>query len=244
MATEQNENILPNEESLEDVGGFIVKNANQKLWDGEDVVDEAVELGAEPTEPSPSNEADVDLSLFDELDKAQEPEKTEESTDEEQVPPGFEKFSEDFKKYLGFDVKEAMTMVQELQTLKQELVVREQENSIKSAWNVDNDTYQERMNEVRAYAANIQQKNPEMFKKLDNVEGVKLIWAKIASEKQKGTKAQVPSIQQSGNKTPANAKSTFDFTYSQLQKMSRDEYAKNARRIESAFANGRVDMKR
>ena len=100
------------------------------------------------------------------------------------------------------------------------------------------------MNEVREYAANIQKKNPEMFKKLDNVEGVKLIWAKIESEKQKGNKAQVPSVQTSGNRTPATSKSAFDFTYSQLQKMSRDEYAKNAKRIERAFAQGRVDMKR
>lgn len=245
MAVENQEQILTNEESIEDVGGFIIKNAQQKLWDGVDEADGQVDTEPSSEESSePSLETDeVDLSLFDELDKAEEP-KADEEPAEEQAPPGFEKFAEDFKKYLGFDVKEAMTMVQELQTLKQEIVVREQENNIKSSWGVDDATYQERMNEVRKYAANIQQKNPEMFKKLDNVEGVKLIWAKLEQEKRKGSKAQVPSVQQSGNKTPATSKSAFDFTYSQLQKMSRDEYAKNANKIQRAFADGRVDMKR
>lgn len=245
MAVENQEQVLENEESLEDVGGFIIKNANQHFWDGVDD-DEQPTSDADVTEPSePSSTTDEpDLSLFDDLDKAQEsePEKPEDTEQPETVE--FTKFSEDFKKHLGFDIKEAMTMVQELQTLRQEIVVREQETNIKSSWGVDDATYQERMNEVRTYAANIQQKNPEMFNKLDNVEGVKLIWAKIESEKRKGNKATVPSIQTSGNKTPATTKSAFDFTYSQLQKMSRDEYAKNANKIQRAFSNGRVDMKR
>lgn len=238
---EQTENILTNEESLEDVGGFIMKNANERL-DGYDESIGQEETTEETSEPS-TNDDEVDLSLFDELDKTEEP-KAEETSEEEQTPPGFEKFSEDFKKYMGFDVKEAMTMVQELQNLRTELVVREQENSIKSSWGVDDATYQQRMKEVRDYATNIQKKNPEMFKKLDNVEGVKLIWAKLESEQRKASKAQVPSIQTSGNKTPAGSKSSFDFTYSQVQKMGREEYAKNAGRIQRAFAEGRVDMKR
>lgn len=237
--TQQPQAAEPQEfESLEDVGGYIVKNANANLYDPSETEEQEEE---QTTDAADADEPD--LSIFDGID-SEAPATEKPAADEDKTPPGFEKFSQDFKEYLGFDIKDAMAAVQELQTLRNDIAIREQEASIKTSWAVDDTTYKARMNEVREYASAIQKKNPSMFEKLDNPEGVKLIWAKLESEKRKGNKTQVPGIQTTGNKTPAGARSAFDFTASQLQKMSRDEYAKNARRIERAYVEGRVDLRK
>ena len=75
------ETILSNEESLDDIGGFIVKRGNQAL-EGYDAFEQPLEEANEEPQAEPS-ENEVDLSVFDQLDGT--PEAEEEPTEEDKT---------------------------------------------------------------------------------------------------------------------------------------------------------------
>lgn len=238
---------------VDDEGSGYILHKNPLLDDSDGVAYEEGFGEDAPTAPS-SDEGEgqgaeeLDLTLLDGLeDVAQEPNPEEGSNEEEkQETPDFTKFKEDFKKHLGVELDEALGAVKELQTLRAELYIREQERNIQNSWGVDDSTFQSRMQEVRAYASNVAKTKPELFQKLDNPEGVKLIWAKLEQDKQrsKPQTKQVPGLQRNSQRVPEGAVPKYEFTYSAIQKMSREDYEKNAGRIANAFATGRVDMKR
>jgi hypothetical protein len=199
---------------------------------------------AEEEAQLPSAE-EVDLSIFDDIETPEQEEKVEEEDNEPETLE-FTKFKDDFKKHLGLDLEEALIAVQELQNLRAELYIKEQERDIQDSWGVDNDTFKKRMKDVRAYAFTLAETKPELFKKLDNVEGVKLIWSKLEQDRQRVSlqQKQVPGIQRNSQRTPEGTSKKYEYTYSQIQNMSRTDYEKSATRIAQAFASGRVDMKR
>lgn len=236
---------------VDDEGSGYILHKNPLLDDSEGVAYEEG-LGEAPEDaqaeaqlPDAEGAEELDLSLFDGLESSNE-EKLEESEEQKQEAPEFTKFKEDFKKHLGVELDEALGAVKELQSLRAELYIKEQERSIQNSWGVDDSTFQSRMQEVRAYAANVAKTKPELFQKLDNPEGVKLIWAKLEQDKQrsKPQAKQVPGLQRNSQRVPEGAAPKYEFTYSAIQKMSREDYEKNAGRIANAFATGRVDMKR
>lgn len=162
----------------------------------------------------------------------------EESKQEPQTTPEYKKFEEDFKKYLGLDLKEAIQTVQELQSFKQQQIIDSQKQQLKQTWGVSDDEFDYRMKLV---LDRFSKYSPDMQARLDNLEGAQLIWAKIQQEQLRSkSNKQVPSLDKATTTIPNPGSNKYLFTREQIAKMSNDEYARNADKIAYAFANGLV----
>lgn len=152
---------------------------------------------------------------------------------EPQVPVGFEDFSKQFEQYLGFDLKSAKSMIEELQGFRTQYNVEQQKNNLRNEWGGEFDT---RFQEVQQYFKTLP---PAQQQALDNVDGAKLIWAKIAQQNQT-RKPNVPTFVSSRGSVPSGTKDTIN--YSDIVAMSPKDYKANSAAIEAAFAEGRVNM--
>lgn len=179
-----------------------------------------------------------------ELPETSEVKPSEKATDEKlDIPdtPEAKKFAEDFKQYLGFDIEELRGGMKELQQLRQEAIQIQQKaaqeremNTLREEWGIDQGNFDERMKMiVQRFSAY----PPEMQKRLDNIEGAKLIWAKLEQEQ---AKQPVPKFQKSTGKTSLGKQPMF--TKSEIDSMSSSEYAKNADKILKAYRLGLVNL--
>lgn len=155
------------------------------------------------------------------------------------------RFKESFEKYLGFPLEDLKTYSQQFQQQQEKLQQIEannyHNNSIKTLaqeWNVDFNQAEGRLNEIKQ---RFQQYNPDMQKRLDNLEGAKLIWSRL--ELERSQRSQVPQFQRSSSMSQVGKANEFMFTESQLDNMSKDEYERNADRIFQAYAMGLVQQK-
>lgn len=208
----------------------------------------SVENQTEPSQkvetPSPVNSL-PDLSELD-LPKEQPTAQPSQSvTQEVGLPdtPEAKKFAENFKEYLGFDISELKSGVQELQQYRERLQAEEtqrsqekQMSSLQKEWGLDQSAFDGRMNQI---VERFKQYSPEMQKRLDTVEGAKLIWAKLEQESKE---SNVPSFQRNSTISPGGKK--YLFGKSEISNMSKEEYAKNSDRILKAYQLGLVDNNR
>lgn len=195
-------------------------------------------------EVQPPEKETSSLPSLEELELPSQPEKQDKPEEEKlDIPdsPEAKKFAEDFRQYLGFDIDELRSGMKELQQLRQEAfeqqqrAVQEREmNKLREEWGIDQGTFDQRMKQVverfGAYP-------PEMQKRLDNLDGARLIWAKLEQEQ---AKQPVPQFQKSSGRTSVGTQPMF--TKSEIDKMSSAEYAKNADKILKAYRLGLVNL--
>lgn len=190
--------------------------------------------------PSPETSNLPDLSELDV--PTQQPVQTQPQAEPTALPdtPEAKKFAEDFKNYLGFDITELRTGVQELQKYRQQVAQEaaqaaqvKQTASLQQEWGLQGDAFDSRMSQI---VERFKQYSPEMQKRLDNVEGAKLIWAKIQEESKN---SDVPQFMKSSPGVSSGGKKPM-FTRAEIMNMSKEQYAKNADRILKAYQLGLV----
>lgn len=148
------------------------------------------------------------------------------------------KFKQAFEKYLGFPLENLKTYseqyaqaIGELQRIRQDQYYSSAVNQLANAWGIDTATAEGRLDEVQK---RFSQYSKEMQTRLDNVEGAKLIWARLESEAQQRQNA-VPQFQRSRGSTPISTNDNWMFSEAQLDAMSPEEYERNADKIYQAY---------
>jgi len=218
--------------AMEKEQGELLWNQRPAMDSGNDPRDRGKTYVSQETQQAPSVNG-VDLSM---LDVPNAP--ATQTPPPVQVDPAqfkaFTEFAEQFKSYTGMDFKQATDTLARLSR-------KEQEDNLREAWDVNRSEFNRRMSAVKERFA---QYPKEMQAKLDNPEGAQLIWAKLQLEQQQSPavpQKQVPRFDRSSSSGDV-PQSRYQFTQSQIEGMSNKEYARNADRIASAYANGQVDM--
>jgi hypothetical protein len=176
----------------------------------------------EPEQPVDDSDDDILDGLFD-----------DEVTTEDKPEPSAA-FTEQFEQHFGMTVDDAKALMEDLSALRQEREAYQvylQHQQLATHWDVPQETVAQRLTEV----AKVWNKLPDDKKqKLDNIDGVKAIWARIETKGGKST----PKLDKSAAK--ATAQSKYLFTQSQIDSMSDAEYAQNRQAIANAYAQGKV----
>lgn len=191
----------------------------------------------------PEVESNSDLPDLAELDLPEDlglEAKTKEEENKE-VPPEFKKFAEDFEKYMGVSLDQFKASQQEavnyVNQVKAEQAKVEATKLLASDWGVEASEVEGRLEKVQERF----NKYPEdMRKRLDSVEGAKLIWAKIEQEENARINKQVPQFQRSRGRSNGQPKALF--TQKEIENMSPEAYARNADRILRAYQMGLVQQ--
>jgi hypothetical protein len=184
---------------------------------------------------------DDDLSWLDLSEDLGIEEPVKEAQDLPDTPEA-QKFAEDFKQYLGFDISELRDGIQTFKAMQQEIVQYKTQKAVETSmkqlqneWGVDSGEFDSRMTRIldrfNKYPA-------ELKAKLDNVEGAKLLWAKIEQEERAKGK-EVPRFERSSNPISQSIGRPM-FTWNEINAMSNEEYVANADRITYAAANGLI----
>lgn len=156
--------------------------------------------------------------------------------------PEAKKFAADFQQYLGFSVDELRAGIQEMQQMRQHFSqveinarVQRQQQELSEAWGISGDDLNDRLDIVRERFSKLP---PEMQSRLDNPEGAKLIWARLQQEEQQ---TGIPVFQRSTGLGMSNAgKPKPQFTRSQIQRLSPQQYERYAPQILQAYQQGLV----
>lgn len=209
------------------------------------------------TAPQPASDPNG-LPNIDELDLNQQSSlpndpQTTETPEQPEQPTTFDipdddnakRFKESFEKYLGFPLEDLKTYSEQFRQQQEKLQQIEAVNyhnssiqTLAKEWNVDLNQAEGRLNEIKE---RFQQYNPEMQRRLDNLEGAKLIWSRL--ELERNQRGQVPQFQRSSSMSQVGTPNEFLFTETQLDNMSKEEYERNADRIYQAYAMGLVQQK-
>lgn len=195
-----------------------------------------------------SQESDVDgsndlswLDLPEDLGLA-------ETKDVPEVPdtPEAKKFAEDFKQYLGFDISELRTGVQAFKAMQDEIAkVRAERTAnqavkdLKATWGVDGTEFDNRIKQVTERHGKYKA-NKALYDQLDNIEGAKLIWAKIEQEG-KAKKPEVPQFDRSSkNTSPVSSTEKGTITWAQIESLSDSEYQRLLPKINKMMLEGKI----
>jgi hypothetical protein len=172
---------------------------------------------------------------------------TSEKEDVPELPDTEEakQFAKQFQEYLGISVEEFRNAAQDYKkTIEYVNQVRaEQERNkamaeLSQEWGVDSNEVQSRLEKVQE---RFNKYPEEMQNRLDNLEGAKLIWAKIQAEQQAKEQKQVPEFQRSKTAGQApKAGQQIKFTKEQIAKMTPEEYEANNEEIIEAYRLGLV----
>jgi len=108
--------------------------------------------------------------------------------------PEASKFVEDFKKYVGLDIKEVYGLIKETAEVtkgvdqwRQEAVAQQQLNTLKQEFGNEFDSL---MPQILERFDQIRKVNPQQAQALDNPDGARLLAAKIKQEQSQGTYTQ------------------------------------------------------
>ncbi len=156
--------------------------------------------------------------------------------------PEAQKFANQFEEYLGFKIEDLRAGIQEMQQMRQHFNqvqsqnrVQQQESALKQEWGIDGNDFQDRLQVIRERFSKY---SPEIQQRLDNVEGAKLIWAKLQQEEQE---AGIPVFQKSTGLGRTNAGGNRpQFTRSEILRMSPEQYERFASEITYAYQNNLV----
>lgn len=198
---------------------------DQPGTDVETAEDEPDLLGADTDELD-----DVDLDGLV-ADPEAEPEEEE---DLSEGSPAYQKFADTFEKVLGSPLKETVDAVRALMVESQERSVREQKYELSAHWQVPVDEVDRRV----AITSQLWKKLPaDKQQQYDNPKGAIALYAKY--EASKGTKQGV----QTSTKAVNQRATKYDFTQTQIDKMTVSEYEANIGAITKAYQQGRVLQK-
>lgn len=149
--------------------------------------------------------------------------------------PGYEQFSNDFRKFTGIDLQNAVQLVGQLQAWQVQQQVKQQESELQQSWGVQGDEFKQRLEAVRTRFKSLPK---DLQYRLDNPMGAQLIWAKLQQEEQAKQK-QVPRFDRTGVQGSVGTPKHM-YTQQQILNMSNDDYEKQASRIAYAYKNGLV----
>ena len=156
--------------------------------------------------------------------------------------PEAKKFATDFQQYLGFSVDELRAGIQEMQQMRThfaqvqtQAAIQRQEKELSEAWGISGDALNDRLSIVRERFSKLP---PEMQSRLDNPEGAKMIWARLQQEEQQ---SGIPVFQRSTGLGMSNAgQKKPQFTRSQIQSLTAQQYERYAPQILQAYQQGLV----
>ena len=156
--------------------------------------------------------------------------------------PEAKKFASDFQQYLGFSVEELRAGIQEMQQMRTHFAqvqsnaaIQRQERELSESWGISGDALKDRLDLVRERFAKLP---PEMQSRLDNPEGAKMIWARLQQEEQQ---SGIPVFQKSTGLGMSNAGGKKpQFTRSQIQRLTPQQYERYAPQILQAYQQGLV----
>ena len=249
--TPDENNEIPLQDQIAQSSQTSVAFSPRQLEQLKDLMGQSPSQETAPQQPSDPN----GLPRIDELDLNQQSSlpNNPESPEQPEQPATFEipddenakRFKESFEKYLGFPLEDLRTYSEQFRQQQEKLQQIEAVNyhnssiqTLAQEWNVDFNQAEGRLNQIKE---RFQQYNPEMQKRLDNLEGAKLIWSRL--ELERNQRGQVPQFQRSSSMSQVGRTNEFLFTESQLDNMSREEYERNADRIYQAYAMGLVQQK-
>jgi hypothetical protein len=142
-----------------------------------------------------------------------------------------------FQQYTGFSPEQVMSLPQQIQQLQSFVHAQQREQqaqTLRAEWGNDFDTVMPQI------AERFRSLPPQMQAALDNIDGARLLYSQIMSERQ----ARVPGAQPprfDRPTTPAPSRSQEpQFTKDQIRNMSDADYQKNQQQIMYAYANGLV----
>jgi exonuclease VII large subunit len=201
----------------------------------------SVETEATPEVAQVESTDNDDDALIDLL--ADEPEETTTAD----TPPDFDspemsKLSQDFKKAMGVDLKEAYqqftqaaTQLAEMQSALQEQAAQTALSTLSTNWGVTGEELDKRVKRVLAITEKMSEKDRAKY---DSVEGIQKLWDKIASKRA----GQTPGNSGQNGSTSANAGKRTYKTSELRDLMTRNPTLYNSQQaqIEAAFREGRV----
>lgn len=166
---------------------------------------------------------ETDLPSLEELDLIEDLGVEEQKVD--YATPEAKKLDEDLRKVLGYGLEDiaqgakALKQVQEhFQKIQAQQAVTETKQVLTQVWNVSGSELDARIDQV---IDRFEKYPKEMQARLDNLEGIKLIWAKIEQENA-AKRAKTPTFLSSKGQQASGAKKQL--TRQEIAKMSQAEY--------------------
>lgn len=235
--------------------GILPRSQNRILTDNgmvdrETFAEPVTPQTEEPTPPAtePPKEGE-EQSLEDKLNalldghEAEKPKETETTTDEVKPPdfeaPEFQAFNDQFKQYMGVDLKTAYEqyaeMTKALSQFQQQTelnTAQQAAQSLQKDWGVNDAEFNRRTEAVMKYADTLP---PDLKSQFDSVEGIKLLWARL--DKQKAPSAK------GGATGTRSASAPQQFKKSELFAMMQNDPAKYTSlqgAIKNAYETGNV----
>lgn len=150
-------------------------------------------------------------------------------------------FGDVFKEQFGVSVDEAKAILAGADVVVAQQSVAQQEKTLEGLWGAD---YKQRLDAV---AAHWQRLSPALQEKYDNVDGIQIIWGKIAPkfETQRATNKQTHKLlgtKTGGKVNPSERTVSPTFKQSEILTMSTADYDKQITDIEKAYREGRVQF--
>jgi hypothetical protein len=153
-------------------------------------------------------------------------------------------FGDVFKEQFGVSVDEAKAILAGADVVVAQQSVAQQEKTLEGLWGTE---YKARLDAV---AEHWQKLSPALQEKYDSLDGIQIIWEKIAPKFATQQKAQTSSKQTHkllGTKTggkvnPSERTASPTFKQSEIMSMSSADYNKQVSDIEKAYAEGRVQF--
>lgn len=231
--------------------GFI-QNVNRSLQIT-DVVSPLAEAAAEVADevvtesteaPAVEESGSDDLDLEAELDKLEGVEATDEAEPFSYESEQFKQLEKFVAEQLGIpSLKEAVESIKALQEqvasfeqARQAQTVETTANQLKAEWGVNEAEYARRVTAISDYHKGLLKSNPELARKLDNVEGMQLMWNRISSKK-------APGISSSSTGKSSSSRSGPTFKKSDINNWMLNDpqtYQANAAAIAEARKAGRI----
>lgn len=217
--------------------------------DGYNVPEPIVESDGDDDDTLPAEKKDDDLIDLPSLDD--EPEVEPELPDPEEKPPELDaKFAAYFEKATGMPMEDFGATLHEIRTIVKEIGADGLKNGIQfikasqqaqqiesvrsevdKLWGVPREESLKRLEQIKPYFDRMSKEKQRLY---DTPEGADLIWRSIEA-KAPSTKTQTSK----SGKNPAGRR--YVYTQTQIEAMSKDEYAANADKITAAYQKGLVE---
>lgn len=190
----------------------------QDPWQGVDLSD-------------PSAESEL-LQDFLTPQQQEQPQQTEEVPDKE-----YTAFAEQFQKYMGINLQDAVATFNELQQFRTEQAVERQLNAVAQQWGVERTEAEARLQQVRERFSKLDPQTQDILAR-DQVRATQLIWSQLERE-QVAKQQRVPAFDRNSQQRPSTLPPGV-LLKSQIDAMSESEYKQNLPLITQAYATGKV----
>lgn len=226
---------------IDELTGYpITETPNTEEATPTDVDELSKKLGVDLAglENTPDGSTDV---VKDPLEETEEDKKKEPDETEEVIKKRLATVDTELKNLMGVGLVEVYGIIQELTEFKNAYYIERQQNELKSEWGV---SYEDNFKAVQEKWESLPQVQKQA---LNNPDGARLLLALIEKERNTGNtksgstgKQTVPQYQKSTAASSSETSMSGKIRYSEILKMSEEDYRKNQTVIEKAFKEGRV----